>query len=141
MSVIDAVRDYIADYAGLEAGAPVWVGYLGSTPVEYSVLPIAGEKVLEHYVNGGSVRQFPFVFQSAKSTADDLERLETMGFFEEFADWLEDQTEDEDLPSLDSGKTALSIEAVGWGYLYEQGESETGIYQINCTLTYKQDAA
>jgi hypothetical protein len=68
-----------------------------------------------------------------------LERIENSGFYETLADWLEEQTKAGNLPTLDAGKTAESIEAVTWGFVYQQGESATGIYQITCKLVYEQE--
>lgn len=138
MSIIQALRAYLAAYAGLESGAPLWVDHLGSRPTEYAIVPIAGGKILERYLDGGSVREYHFAFRSMESTADDLERMENSGFYESLADWLEEQTEAGDLPDLGDGKTAKVIEAVGWAYIYEQGQSDTGIYQIQCRLEYEQ---
>ena len=139
MSIISSVRTYLATYTGLKTGAPLWVDYLGNNPSEYAVIPLAGGKVIETYLSGKSLREYPFAFQSMESTADDLERLENSGFFETFADWLETQTEAGTLPTLGTGQTAELIEAIGWGYLYEQGNSDTGVYQIQCRLVYQQD--
>lgn len=139
MSIINSVRTYLATYTGLKTGAPLWVDFLGNNPSEYAVIPLAGSKVIETYVTGKSQREFPFAFQSMESTADDLERLENSGFFETFADWLETQSEAGTLPTLGTGQTSELIEATGWGYLYEQGNSDTGVYQIQCRLVYDQD--
>jgi hypothetical protein len=139
MSIINSVRSYLATYTGLKTGAPLWVDFLGNNPSEYAVIPLAGSKVIESYINGSSQREFPFAFQSMESTADDLERLENSGFFETFADWLETQSEAGTLPTLGTGQTSELIEATGWGYLYEQGNSDTGVYQIQCRLVYDQD--
>lgn len=139
MSLISAVRTYLVSYTGLKSGAPVWVDHLGAEPTEYSVLPVAGSRILESYIDGGSLRSFPFAFRSMESTADDLERLENSGFFEAFAEWLESQSNAGVLPTLDSGKTPEKIEALGWGFLYEEGVSDTGIYQVQCRLVYMQD--
>lgn len=139
MSIIQSVRTYLATYTGLKTGAPLWVDFLGNKPSEYAVIPLAGSKVIESYINGSSQREFPFAFQSMESTADDLERLENSGFFETFADWLETQSEAGTLPTLGTGQTSELIEATGWGYLYEQGNSDTGVYQIQCRLVYDQD--
>lgn len=138
MSIIESLRTYLAAYAGLESGAPLWVDHLGSRPTEYAIVPIAGGKILERYLDGGSVREYHFAFRSTESTADDLERMENSGFYESLADWLEEQTEAGDLPDLGDGKTAKVIEATGWAYIYEQGQSDTGIYQIQCRLEYEQ---
>ena len=139
MSMIGAIQDYIKTYTSLKSGAPVWVDYLGSNPVEYSIVPLPGARVIESYIDGSSLRSYPFAFQSMESTADDLERLGTQGFYEDFADWLEEQTENGSLPTLGAGQTAESINVTGWGYLFEQGDSLTGIYQIQCLLKFKQE--
>lgn len=139
MSIIQSIRDYITDYTGLES-APVWVNYLGTTPVEFAIVPSPGEKIVETYITGVTVRQFPFSFQSAFSTADNLTRLENLGFYEAFAQWLEQQTADGNLPTLGVGQTPVSLLANDWGFILEQGTSETAIYQITAILTYEQSA-
>jgi len=123
----------------LSENAPVWVEYLGNVPTEYAVLPLAGGRVLEEYINGKRLMEYPFAFRSMESTADDLTRLENNGFYEAFAEWLDTQTAAGNLPELPEGKRAEEIEALGWGYLFEQGNSDTGIYQVQCRLVYEQD--
>ena len=151
MSILSDLRTYLKTYSGLKTNAPVWVDHLGPSPTEYALVPLAGGKVLETYIDGSSLCSFPFAFRTKESTADDLQRLENVGFFESFSDWMESQTDAGVLPSLspstpsgeDTGsgtKKALSIEASGWGYLYEQGKSDTGVYQIQCRLIYEQEA-
>lgn len=138
MSIIEALRTYLATYTGLKTGAPLWVDYLDPTPPQYGIIPLPGEKIVESYIDGGSLREFPFAFQSMESTADNAERIDTQEFFETFSDWLETQTEAGVLPTLSTKKTALSIEALSWGYYIEEGESGTGVYQITCKLVYEQ---
>jgi hypothetical protein len=138
MSLITAIRTYLATYSGLVSGAPLWVDHLGSIPTEYGISPLAGARIAEEYIDGSTVREFPFAFSSTESTADNLERLDNVGFYETFADWLESQTLAGTLPTLATGKTATKIEALGHGYLFQEGESSTGIYQIQCKLTYDQ---
>lgn len=139
MSIISALKTYIQTYTGLKDDAPVWVDYIGPNPTEYAIIPLPGSKIIEQYITGGSMREYPFAFQSAEYTADELERLETGGFFEAFADWLESQTLAGVLPTLGAKQTALEIEATSWAYLFEQGNSETGIYQVQCRLIYEQE--
>lgn len=138
-SIIEGIRSFIRTYTGLDENAPVWVEYLGNVPTEYAVLPLAGSRVIETYITGKRLMEYPFAFRSMESTADDLARLENNGFFEAFAEWLDEQTESGNLPDLPDGKTAESIEALGWGYLFEQGESDTGIYQVQCRLVYEEE--
>jgi hypothetical protein len=138
MSIISAVADYLKTYTGLETGAPVWVDYLGADPTQYAIIPLPGAKIVESYLNGGSVREFPFAFQSTESTADDAERLDTQGFYEALSDWFETQSNAGTLPTLGTKKTATKIEALGWGMLEEQGPSDTATYLIQAKLTYEQ---
>ena len=140
MSIISALATYLATYSGLETGAPVWVDYLGPKPTEYSVAPLSGTKVIERYLDGGSLREFSFAFRVAASTSDNAERINTLEFYEAFSDWLDAQTEAGTLPTLGTKKKASRIEALEDGYLFEQGQSETGDYQVVCKITYEQEA-
>lgn len=138
ISMIEAIKTYIATYTGLVANAPIWVNYLGTDPTQYTIIPLPGACIVETYLDDSALCEFPFAFQSVESTADELERLESIGFFEAFAAWLKSQTAADTFPTLNAGQTPERIEALTWGYLYQQGESATGIYQITCKLTYKQ---
>lgn len=139
---ISAVQTYIKTCADLASGAPVWVNYLGETPTEYAIVPLPGGGIVNELTDlaGNTTREFMFAFQSVESTADDIARLAASGFYEEFSEWLEEQTEAGTLPTLASGRTAVKIEALGAGFLFRQGESATGVYQIQCKLTYEQAA-
>lgn len=138
MSMIESVRDYLLTYAGM-ADAVIHVDALGDEPIEYAVIPLPGERTIATYLDGKKQREYPFLIQSTFSTADEAERIENSGFYEDLADWLDEQTDSGNLPTLDAGKTAESIQAITWGFVYEQGESGTGIYQITCKLVYEQE--
>jgi hypothetical protein len=137
MSIISAVRAYMATCPGLETGA-LFVDHMEPSPINYAIIPVPGQRIVEKYLDGGSLREFPFLFQTQKSTADDLERIESIEFQETLADWFETQTAAGTLPTLAAGKTPESIEVLTWGYLFEEGQSDTGIYQITCKMTYTQ---
>jgi hypothetical protein len=128
MSVIAALKTYLLTYSELKAGAEFGVDFLGPGDMGYSIVP-----------QPGSLRVFPFAFQSVESTADDPARVGANEFFEEFAEWLEDQTDDENLPTLDEGKVAVTIEATSHVFILQQGESGVGVYQMQCRLVYQQE--
>lgn len=138
MSIISAVQTYLKTYAELASGSPLWVNHLNAAPTAYAIVPLPGARKLEEYLDGSSLREFPFAFQFAESTMDEAERLANAEFAEALADWLESQTLAGTLPTLATGKTADTIEAVNWGYLEQQGDSGTGIYLITCRLIYDQ---
>lgn len=139
MTILSAIQTYIKTYGSLASNAPVLIDFLGSEPVHYSIVPLPGARIVESYIDGSSLREFPFAFQSMESAADDAERLANNEFYEAFADWLESQTEEGILPELGGNRTAERIEAVDAGFLFEQGESGTGVYQITCRLEYRQE--
>jgi hypothetical protein len=138
MSVIADIRTFILTYAGLDDAAGMLIDVLGKTPTQYAIVPLPGTKVLETYLNDSSLRQYPFALQSMESVADDATRLAINEFYEGFAEWLEGQNADGILPTLGTGKTAETIESLGQPILFEFGESGTGIFQIQCRLTYRQ---
>jgi hypothetical protein len=139
MTVIESVKTWLSGYEGLEENAPLWVDHIdGATPGGYAIFSVPGNKIIEEYLDGGSLREFPFAFQSQELTTDELERLDNLGFFEAFSDWLETQTNSDDMPDLGEGKTAIKIETTNWAFLYKEGESNTGIYMIQCRLEYEQ---
>lgn len=138
MSILAAIKTYLETYTGLVEDAPVWVNFLGTLPVQYSVEPLPGDRIVKTYLNDATLREFPFAFQSAESSADDLERMANNSFYETFAAWLDSQDKAGVYPTLAEGQKPLKIEAVTWGYLYSQGQSDTGNYQIVCKLTYEQ---
>jgi hypothetical protein len=141
MSIIESLKTYFAQYDGLEDGSPLYVDFLGETPVSYSIVPLAGTKVLQEYIDGSKLCAYPFAFQSVESTADELARIASFVSYETLSDWFDTQTDAEDLPDLGTGKTAESIEALNWAYLFQQGSSDTGVYQIQAVLRYKQAAS
>ena len=140
MTVLSALQEYIRDYSELKEDAPVWVNYLGESPVGYSIVPLPGDRIVEEYITGNTSRVFPFAFQSMESTMDQLARENVQEFYEDFAEWLRTQSEAGEFPDMDDGQTPYKIEAIGSGFLFAQGDSQTGIYQIQCQLLYDQDS-
>ena len=141
MSVIGGIQDFFDGISVLDSSAPVWVNYLGDgEPITYSIIPAAGTNIIAEYLNGSTEREYIFAFQSVEYTIDDATRLSTQEFFEDFAEWLRTQSENGVFPDLGTGKEVFLIEALNWGVLIESSESQTGIYQINCRVEYKQSA-
>jgi hypothetical protein len=137
-TMVEALQAFMLTYPNWAASAPLYVDYLGAEPTQYTIVPLPGDKVLEEYIDGGSSRTYPFALQANFSTADEAERIQNSGFFETLSDWFETETLAGRLPTLPSGRTAEKIEAGNLGFLYQQGESETGVYQIQCKITYIQ---
>lgn len=140
MSLIASVRTFLLTYGGLADDAPLLVDVLGKNPTQYAVVPISGARVAETYLDDSTLREFPFAVQSMESTADDPARIANYNFLEALAEWIEGRNKAKVYPTLDAGKTPIAIEVLGQPILFEFGESGTGIYQLQCRLTYEQAA-
>lgn len=139
MSIIESLSDFIKTCPHLNAFADLHVDEIAADTPNYSIDPLPGGRIISMDITGTTTREFPFAFTSREFTVDDLSRISNSGFFENFADWLDEQTEAETLPALGTKKESESIEATSWGYLYQREEdAQTGIYQIICKLTYTQ---
>lgn len=134
MSDIKAIQDFLLSYQSLEDDRPVWVEMLGEEPLSYTVFLVPGKQVEEDIIGNKTV-SYPFGFGAVEVIADNSALL-AAEFYEAFADWLDEQTEAGTLPTLDSGKTAISIEALDTATIIERAE-KTGVFQILCRLIYE----
>lgn len=134
MSDIKAIQDFLLSYQALEDDRPVWVEMLGEEPLSYTVFLVPGKQV-EEDIMGNKTVSYPFGFGAVEVIADNSALL-AAEFYEEFADWLGEQTELGNLPVLDTGKTAISIEALDTATIIERAE-KTGVFQILCKLIYE----
>jgi hypothetical protein len=137
--ILEALKTFIKTYSGIGANGVVLADYLSGKPNEFAISPQPGNKIVEKYINGGSVRQFSFALQMTVFTADEAVRITNNGFYEGISDWFESQTLAGTLPTLNTNQHPTLIEALSQPALFQQGESETGIYSMQCRLEYDQD--
>lgn len=95
--------------------------------------------VVRDYIGGGGERQYAFAVAVKFPYSDEAAmNVENSGFFEEFADWLEEQNDLDHLPDLGEGKQATKIEVTSNGYLFGIAQNmKYGRYQIQCRLLYE----
>jgi hypothetical protein len=138
-SILAGVKAFFVTIAGTD---PLNVDFLSTTIPNYSIVSLPGGGWVERDVIGGGTQEFMFAFQAMFSTAAEAERLENSGFYETLSDWLDAQTDAGTLPELPSGKTSERLETVGGksGFIFEQGSSDNGVYQITCRLEYSVTA-
>ena len=144
-ALIESVKTFIATYSGLESGAALLVNQLNGAPTQYSIEQLPGARIAETYITGKTLREYPFALSSIESNVDEAERIGNSGFYESFAEWLDTQSRAGTLPTLSAtadGKTrtAVLIEALGWGIVITDGESGNAQYQIQCRLMFEQQA-
>ena len=137
-TITKGIQDYLKTYPPLADG--VYLDFVGEYPTEYAIVMLPELEKIEEYLVSGGVYGRHFLLNMRAATNEDADRLLNNGFYEEFAEWLNSQTEAGTLPSLPTGFTALSIEALSNGFLMESSEVlSTAIYSINCRLVYERN--
>ncbi|MGN1478559.1 MAG: chloramphenicol resistance protein [Acutalibacteraceae bacterium] len=141
MTIIESVKNFILKCPYLDELARVNVDFLPEKPETYSIEEEPAQTVVKRYLDGSSQRQFLFVFAARLNYSDEVRNnIENSGFFEDFADWLEECTENDNLPLMADGLTAEKIEAISSGYLFDiSGDLSNSRYQIQCRLIYEKE--
>lgn len=139
--IIDSIRNFISRCPYLQefnGAARVNVDYLGEEDTVYSIEETPCEPIIKKYVNGDTKRQYQFIFSSRESYGSEVfQNIENCGFYEDFANWLEEQNDLGNLPILDGNKECLNIEATSTGYAF-MTDVDKARYQISCKLIYMQ---
>lgn len=139
MSIIGSLRAWLASCPILKDGI-LNVEYLGAEGIEYTIdADQPTSPILRKYVDGDSLRQYPFIFASRESYGPDvLQNIANSGFYEDLAAWVEQQSAAGNLPVLDEHRTPKYIEVLSNGYPFDTGDS-TARYQITMNLIYYQE--
>lgn len=137
-SITQGIKTFLETYSPLSGG--IYVEFVGEQPTEYSVVMLPELEKIQEYISHGGIYGRHFLLNMRAATNEDADRLQSSGFFEDFQEWLMSQTEAGVLPTLPTGYTALSIEALSNGYLMESSEVlSTAVYSINCRLVYERN--
>ena len=141
MTIVESVKDFILTCPLLSELKRLNIDFLPEDPDTYSIEGIPAPEIITHYLDGSTERQFVFVFAARFFYSEEVRNnIENSGFYEQFAEWLEAQTEADNLPKLSAGKTASKIEAMSSGYLYDiAGDLTNARYQIQCRLIYDKE--
>lgn len=136
MSIIEAVRNYIASCPLLKDGRILGVDRVGADAIEYSIDVLPSEPVLKKYVDGSKIKQFQFAFSSREAYGRDVvQSVQNSAFYEDFADWVGRNDDAGIYPDLGDLRPVRSIELTSGGYAIDVTET-TARYQIEMRLTY-----
>ena len=141
MKIIESVKNFILKCPYLTELAAVNVDFLPESPDTYSIEEVPASSVIQTYLDGSQERQFVFVFASRFYYSDETRNnIENSGFYEDFSDWLDEQTKSGNLPAMRDGLTPSKIEAMSSGYLFDvSGDLSNARYQIQCRLIYDKE--
>ena len=141
MTIVESVKDFILTCPLLDDLKRLNIDFLPEDPDTYSIEGVPVQEIIQTYLDGSTERQFVFVFAARFFYSEEVRNnIENSGFYEKFAEWLEAQTEADNLPVLDGKRTASKIEAMSSGYLYDiAGDLTNARYQIQCRLIYDKE--
>lgn len=137
--IIKALRDYISKCPCLyEFNKGINVDYLDNNSTTYSIEEVPCEPIIKRYINGDTKRQYDFIFASRESYgADVFQNIENSGFYEDFSNWIEEESLKGNLPVLEGVKESLEIKVSTTGYAF-QTDDNSARYQIQLKLIYFQ---
>lgn len=140
--IIQAIRNfikscpYLQEFEGTEGVIKVNVDYLEATGTVYSIEEVPVDPILKKYVNGDSIRQFQFIFASREPFGSDvLQNISNSGFYEDFANWIEEQNNNDSFPVLGDGYESQEIKVLSPGYAFAVSVDKAR-YQIELRLKY-----
>lgn len=139
MSVITALRTFLAGYEDMELTEPIFTDQLtGEQTVGYALAP-AGNAKTQTDILGNKTYQRNYVFYAKAATGDEVDRQDNQDFVESFIDWLEEQDDAGNYPEMGGGKEIEGI-TVSNGLLFDVDEDgRTGLYQVQIQLIYTKE--
>mgnify|MGYP001100743518 CR=1 FL=1 len=96
--------------------------------------------VLETYIDGSSVRQYQFNFNSREAySMDRIMAIQAESFYEDFCNWVEEQNAAGNLPDMPEGCEAQALTILAPGFMLD-ATMENAFYQVQLQLQYFKEA-
>lgn len=138
-SIIEGLTDYFLQCPLLKDGV-FRVDALGSGPVEYALETGMTSPVVRTYVDGSSVRQYQFNFNSREAySMDRILAIQNESFYEDFCNWVEEQSMIGNLPEMPEGCEAQALTVLTPGFMLD-ATMENAFYQVQLQLQYFKEA-
>lgn len=136
---MEGLAEYFLQCPLLKDGA-FRVNALGSEPVEYALEAGLTSPVLKTYVDGSSIRQYQFNFNTREAYAmDRILAIQSETFYEDFCNWVEEQSIFGNLPEMPEGCEAQALKVLAPGYMLD-ATMENAFYQVQLQLEYFKEA-
>lgn len=136
MSILEQIRKFLSQCPFLEDGC-IHVDFLDDRIYGYVIEGVPVAAVVRRYADGGSIRRYEFIF-GARLPYGSEQTSQNHLFYQQFSQWLEQQSIAGNFPDLGEGKCPHSMKALSHGYLFD-GDGNCARYQIQCELEYYQE--
>lgn len=120
-----------------EGGVLLRVAYLGTEPVEFSIEDSPGDPVVKRYFSGADKVKNFLLSSRMEYSPDAAQQAANSGFFDELADWIDEQNRAQNLPTLGEERKPQRVEVTSSGYLFNT-EGSACQYQMQLALYYYQ---
>ena len=138
-SIIEGLADYFLQCPLLKDGV-FRVDALGSEPVECALETGMTSLVIRIYVDGSSIRQYQFNFNSREAySMDRILAIQNESFYEDFCNWVEEQSMIGNLPEMPEGCEAQALTVLTPGFMLD-ATMENAFYQVQLQLQYFKEA-
>lgn len=109
MSILESIREFLFSCPLLGDGV-INIDYLGDVPKEYTVDGVPTNSVIKRYADGGKLKQYTFIFASREWHGENVAvNSANIKFYEDFAQWIESESNQGNLPILSENKTSQEI--------------------------------
>lgn len=132
MSIIGALRSYLAEYEGIDLLLTDVTMGAGS----YALSPSANG-ILKRDILGNVTYQNSYIFTAKEHGGDEVDRQDNYDFLEGFCQWLEGRNERRDLPQLPSPYLPVSLE-VSNVMLMDIEEGGAATYQVQIQFEFEK---
>lgn len=117
------------------------IDYLGKNIEDYSLEAVPAERIIRRFITGEKEKQKIFIFASRKTfSQDEIENFEDYQLFEELAEWIEEQNDNEkypDISDIEKIEEIESMEVIDSPYVAAVSETEAR-YQMEIKINYIQ---
>lgn len=113
------------------------IDYLPEDTTQFSIEDSPGDPVLQEFFSGRRKAK-NYVLASRMEYSESIaQQAANSGFWDDFADWIEAQSDAHNLPDLGEGRTAERVAVTNSGYIVTS-EDGTCRFQIQIRLEYYQ---
>lgn len=143
--IMEGIREFIKECPCIQIyldalRTDVNIEYLEEDGKNYSIESEPVKPVVKSYLDGSAVKQFAFIFASRESYGrESIENLANCGFYEEFADWIEECNRNKVFPDIGEKREVTKMWAATTPYVFDTVEA-TAKYQIQVMMQYYQRA-
>ena len=140
-SKIKEIRDFIAKYPNINRFPNEHINWTDAEAGNYGIIP-TGDNVIrrEEDIEGNVIlhKQYNVSLYAMDFTINDVIRLETSGWLEDFTEWIEEQSASGRAPALGDNPDEEYMTAQN-GMLFQLSENgRTGRYQIQIQCFYEK---